>query len=161
MDEQLDNTEIDQAQAEETAAKMKRMATAVKAVAGWFSYFFGMAVIGFGTLNILEIFHTFDPLLTGFGLIISIGGIFSLFLHLKDKALKGKPLTVKLIKYAGGLTFIPGLFGIINLHKSSNLYNTFYSMFIFGLIMIFLSFILKKIWKIKTPKRQKKPLIEN
>ncbi len=146
----------------ETEAKMKRMSIAVKAVGGWFSYFLGIATLAFGTINIYEWFKYIDPFITGIGFVIVALGIYLLFAHVKakkDSGFNGKPMIVKLVKYAGGIIFIPGILSLINLPIKSSLHLTSLIITIIGAAFLILSFVLKKMWGIKSEKRKRKPII--
>ncbi|MBC7475232.1 MAG: hypothetical protein H7263_13140 [Candidatus Sericytochromatia bacterium] len=159
---ELTNSSANNINNSETEAKMKRMAIAVKAVGGWFSYFFGMATLAFGTINIYEWFKYIDIFITGIGFIIVIFGLYLLFAHVKAKknsGMNGKTMIVKLVKYAGGIIFIPGILSLINLPIKSNLHLTSLITAIIGAIFLILSFILKKMWGIKSEKRKKTPII--
>lgn len=143
--------------------KMKRMSIAVKGVGGWFSYFMGMATLIVGTLNILELYKFIDPFVTFFGVPITLGGIYLIILHFIQKKFTGKLKIVKLFKMIGLFSIIPGALGLFVFSKESNKYETFVIMAIIGFVLILTSMLLKKIWKIKTPKRKRRTLedIEN
>ena len=135
--------------------KMKRMSIAVKGVGGWFSYFIGWATLIVGTLNIYVQFKQIDYFITFLGLPILIGGLYLLYSHVKAKNFTGKIKIVKLIKVFGGLIIIPGLLGLLTLHKDYYYYNYFVTAMGIGAGFIFASIILKKAWGIKTEKRKK------
>lgn len=135
--------------------KMKRMSIAVKGVGGWFSYFMGMATLIVGTLNILELYKFIDPFVTFFGLPITLGGIYLIIMHFIQKKFTGKLKIVKLFKMFGLFSIIPGVLGIMVFNQVSNKYNFFLYSSIIGTSLIIISIILKKVWKIKIPKRKR------
>jgi uncharacterized membrane protein HdeD (DUF308 family) len=135
--------------------KMKRMSIAVKGIGGWFSYFMGMATLIVGTLNIYEIYKFIDLFISFLGISITSGGIYLIIDNFIKKKFIGKLRIIKLLKTFGGLTIIPGTLAIMVLSKDSNKYNTFFTLFLFGVILIIFSMILKKAWGIKTEKRKK------
>lgn len=138
--------------------KMKRMSIAVKGIGGWFAYFTGVATLILGTLNIYEIYKQVDYFLTILGLPILLAGLYLLFRHVKEKNFTGKAKIVKIVKVFGGLISIPGLLAIMTLNNESIRYPYFQVVTGIGISLLFISFILKKVWKIKTEKRRRPPI---
>lgn len=132
----------------EKAAKMRRMGIALRAVGGWFAYFMGNLALAFGLLTPLgtDLFSVIT------GLIICSVAFVLLFQHLSMKEMTKKELIVKLLKYGGLLFFIPGVLGSMITGFNSGLFST---ILYTGLTFIVISFILKKAWKIKRPKKIK------
>jgi len=138
--------------------KMKRMSIAVKGIGGWFAYFTGVATLILGTLNIYEIYKQVDYFLTILGLPILLAGLYLLFRHVKEKNFTGRARIVKIVKVFGGLISIPGLLAIMTLNKESARYPYFSIVTAIGIGLLVISFILKKVWKIKTEKRRRPPI---
>lgn len=138
--------------------KMKRMSIAVKGIGGWFAYFMGTATLILGTLNIYEIYKQVDYFLTILGLPILLSGLYLLFRHFKEKKITGKAKTVKIFKIIGGIISIPGLLAIMTLNKESVRYPYFSVLAGIGISLLVISFVLKKVWKIKTEKRRRPPI---
>ncbi len=136
--------------ADQSSEKMKRMAIALKAVGGWFSYFMGISALAFGTLT--DIGTDMFIVIIGIGIIIP--GLVLLHQHVKQKALTGKARIVKGVKYIGGLLLIPGVLGIL-IGKSSPLLPFCQLLAFSGLLIFVISIILKKAWGLKSPKRIK------
>lgn len=134
--------------------KMKRMSIAVKGIGGWFAYFTGVATLILGTLNIYEIYKQVDYFLTILGLPILLVGLYLLFRHVKEKNFTGRAKIVKIVKVFGGLISIPGLLATMTLNNESVRYPYFQVVTGIGISLLFISFILKKVWKIKTEKRR-------
>jgi hypothetical protein len=129
----------------DNSEKMKRMATALKALGGWFSYFLGVSALGLGTLTPLGI----DLFTIIIGFIITGCGLYLLHQHVVQKNLSGRARLVKGIKYTGSLLLLPGFIGKISVGRDLPVSGFFALLFYTGLLIFISSFILSRLWGIK------------
>ena len=141
---EVENLDLEIPVSSEPSEKMKRMRLAIKALAGWVSYLMGTGALALGTLTPLGT----DIFTISIGLFIMGTGLFLLFQHIKGKNLQGKPRIVKTVKYLGGLLAIPGFVGTRVIFGQHYLHSTASTLFMVGAGLLFLSFLLRKTWKL-------------
>lgn len=120
--------------------KMKRMRTAVKGVAAWFSYFMGTASL------LISIFNPWglEIMSFSFGIIILSISMFLFYQHLKEKKIEGLFRITRNVKFLGWFLFIPSFIGRNLIDKSENLHHIFNYILILGFIFMLSSIGLKR-----------------
>ncbi|MFN8670920.1 MAG: hypothetical protein U0457_02410 [Candidatus Sericytochromatia bacterium] len=138
------NTEEQPVKTERTQEeKMKRMRTALKSVAGWFSYLMG---------NLALMISIFNPwgleiMSFSFGVIIITTSLFLLFKYTTEKKLEGLLRVSRILKFLGGFIFIPSFIAYKLVTKDLVLNNQLYYLALIGIVLIFSSILVKKYHK--------------